>query len=130
MCLHIHEPLSDIEYCHVWTIITVHMCAWLTPTHVTNQVPQFLYEAGYGCPAYPELSGAIAITQPRRVAAVSTAERVAEELSSKVGELVGYQVGGGVGKDCSMYTPLFANSPLPTISWSDGMYILVMLTLC
>lgn len=57
-----------------------------------RQVPQFLYEAGYGSAAFPERSGAIGVTQPRRVAAVSTATRVAEELSSAVGDTVGYQV--------------------------------------
>ncbi len=56
------------------------------------QVPQFLYEAGYGCPAFPERSGRIGVTQPRRVAATSTAARVAEELNSPIGALVGYQV--------------------------------------
>lgn len=64
----------------------------------TTQVPQFLLEAGYGCPDYPERSGAICVTQPRRVAAISTAERVAAELGVKLGTTVGYQVqfvGGG-----------------------------------
>ncbi len=58
----------------------------------TTQVPQFLYEAGYGSSLFPERAGAIGVTQPRRVAAVSTARRVAEELDSKIGDLVGYQV--------------------------------------
>ncbi|KAI8463435.1 MAG: P-loop containing nucleoside triphosphate hydrolase protein [Monoraphidium minutum] len=58
----------------------------------TTQVPQFLLEAGYGCAAFPERAGAIGVTQPRRVAAVSTAGRVAAELGSKIGGLVGYQV--------------------------------------
>ncbi|KXZ53733.1 hypothetical protein GPECTOR_6g650 [Gonium pectorale] len=58
----------------------------------TTQVPQFLYEAGYGCRDFPEKAGAVGITQPRRVAAVSTAQRVAEELGCAVGETVGYQV--------------------------------------
>lgn len=58
----------------------------------TTQVPQFLYEAGYGSSLFPERAGAVGVTQPRRVAAVSTARRVAEELGSKVGDLVGYQV--------------------------------------
>lgn len=40
----------------------------------STQVPQFLYEAGYGNEGY------IAVTQPRRVAATSTAERVAVEM--------------------------------------------------
>ncbi|KAL4857499.1 ATP-dependent RNA helicase DEAH13 [Chlorella vulgaris] len=58
----------------------------------TTQVPQFLYEAGYGCKLFPERSGAIGVTQPRRVAAISTAERVADELDSRLGQVVGYQV--------------------------------------
>lgn len=64
----------------------------------TTQVPQFLMEAGFGCSDFPERSGAICVTQPRRVAAISTAERVAAELGVKLGTTVGYQVGaGGVG---------------------------------
>lgn len=45
----------------------------------TTQVPQFLYESGYGSKDGPT-PGMIAVTQPRRVAAVSMARRVAEEL--------------------------------------------------
>jgi ATP-dependent RNA helicase DHX37/DHR1 len=63
----------------------------------TTQVPQFLLEAGYGCKDFPEKAGAIGVTQPRRVAAISTAARVAAELGSSVGGLVGYQVRLGVG---------------------------------
>jgi hypothetical protein len=58
----------------------------------TTQVPQFLLEAGYGCPDFPERAGSICVTQPRRVAAISTAERVAAELGAKLGTTVGYQV--------------------------------------
>jgi ATP-dependent RNA helicase DHX37/DHR1 len=47
----------------------------------STQVPQFLYEAGFG---------QICVTQPRRVAALSLAKRVAEEMNNE--ELVGYQV--------------------------------------
>lgn len=56
------------------------------------QVPQFLYEAGYGSARFPERAGLIGVTQPRRVAAVSTARRVAEELDTPLGSAVGYQV--------------------------------------
>jgi len=58
----------------------------------TTQVPQFLYEAGYGdadCASHP---GAVAVTQPRRVAVTSTARRVAEELNVPLGGDVGYQI--------------------------------------
>ena len=55
------------------------------------QVPQFLYEAGYGSKRFPERAGLIGVTQPRRVAAIAAAGRVAEELSCTVGGVVGYQ---------------------------------------
>ncbi|KAI8103074.1 hypothetical protein M9434_005859 [Picochlorum sp. BPE23] len=54
----------------------------------TTQVPQFLYEAGYSFVN----DGIIGVTQPRRVAAVSTATRVAAELGEKIGGVVGYHV--------------------------------------
>ena len=47
----------------------------------TTQVPQFLYEAGFGDPNGPT-PGLIGVTQPRRVAAVSMATRVGEELGA------------------------------------------------
>lgn len=57
----------------------------------TTQVPQFLYESGYGSPDSPDHSGMIGITQPRRVAAVSMASRVSNELGDH-GEKVAYQI--------------------------------------
>ena len=56
----------------------------------TTQVPQFLYEAGYGSPEGPT-PGMIGITQPRRVAAVSMAKRVGDELGDH-GHKVGYHI--------------------------------------
>ncbi|CAI5741355.1 unnamed protein product [Peronospora destructor] len=61
----------------------------------TTQVPQFLYEAGYGHPDHTANSGRVGVTQPRRVAAVSTAKRVAEELNVPFGAPkghIGYQI--------------------------------------
>ena len=52
----------------------------------TTQLTQFLLEAGYG------QSGMIGCTQPRRVAAMSVAKRVSEEMEVKVGEEVGYAI--------------------------------------
>lgn len=57
----------------------------------TTQVPQFLYESGFGNPDSPENPGMIGITQPRRVAAVSMANRVSAELGDH-GERVAYQI--------------------------------------
>lgn len=56
----------------------------------TTQVPQFLYEAGYGSPDSPT-PGMIGVTQPRRVAAVSMAKRVGDELGDH-GDRVAYQI--------------------------------------
>ncbi|KAG6890329.1 hypothetical protein C0995_009536 [Termitomyces sp. Mi166 len=52
----------------------------------TTQVPQYILESGIAG------KGKIAVTQPRRVAATSLAERVAAEKNTRVGELVGYSV--------------------------------------
>ncbi|KAK1655364.1 helicase associated domain-containing protein [Colletotrichum phormii] len=56
----------------------------------TTQVPQFLYEAGYGSPG-SATPGMIGVTQPRRVAAVSMSKRVAQELGDH-SDRVGYQI--------------------------------------
>ncbi|KAF9892545.1 putative ATP-dependent RNA helicase DHR1 [Aspergillus nanangensis] len=56
----------------------------------TTQLPQFLFEAGYGHPDGPN-PGMIAVTQPRRVAAVSMAKRVGDELG-QYSDRVSYQI--------------------------------------
>ncbi|KAK1497535.1 helicase associated domain-containing protein [Colletotrichum tamarilloi] len=52
----------------------------------TTQLTQFLYEDGFG------KSGMIGCTQPRRVAAMSVAKRVSEEMEVKLGSTVGYAI--------------------------------------
>eukprot|EP01043_Picozoa_sp_COSAG02_P045924 COSAG02_NODE_4248_length_5586_cov_74.948424_3_plen_1100_part_00 len=52
----------------------------------TTQVPQFLHEAGW------TKKGKVGCTQPRRVAAMSVAARVAEEMNVKIGNEVGYSI--------------------------------------
>lgn len=52
----------------------------------TTQVTQYLAEAGY------TTRGKIGCTQPRRVAAMSVAKRVAEEFGCRLGEEVGYAI--------------------------------------
>lgn len=49
----------------------------------TTQIPQMIHEA--------RLEGAemIGVTQPRRVAAITIALRVAQEMNTSVGEIVG-----------------------------------------
>ncbi|KAG1177760.1 hypothetical protein G6F70_007089 [Rhizopus microsporus] len=56
----------------------------------TTQVPQFLYEAGWSHPE-SDNPGLIGVTQPRRVATVSMAKRVADELNLSDKE-VSYQI--------------------------------------
>eukprot|EP00929_Paragymnodinium_shiwhaense_P026175 TRINITY_DN15610_c0_g1_i1.p1 TRINITY_DN15610_c0_g1~~TRINITY_DN15610_c0_g1_i1.p1 ORF type:complete len:711 (-),score=220.61 TRINITY_DN15610_c0_g1_i1:157-2289(-) len=56
----------------------------------TTQLPQFLLEAGYHC-QNNEIK-TIACTQPRRVAAMSVAQRVADELDTALGRHVGYSI--------------------------------------
>ena len=53
----------------------------------TTQIPQYLYESGY-CNNKKK----ICITQPRRVAAMSVATRVAFEMNVKCGHEVGYAI--------------------------------------
>jgi ATP-dependent RNA helicase DHX8/PRP22 len=53
----------------------------------TTQLTQFLAEDGYG-----SNGRVIGCTQPRRVAAMSVAKRVAEEVGSTLGQEVGYSI--------------------------------------
>lgn len=53
---------------------------------------QFLYEAGFGSKSCSDRSGIIGVTQPRRVAVLATARRVAFELGLRLGKEVGFQV--------------------------------------
>lgn len=50
----------------------------------TTQIPQFLFQTNVSH------KGIIAVTQPRRVAAISLATRVAKEMNCTLGELVGW----------------------------------------
>jgi len=52
----------------------------------TTQLAQYLHEDGYS------KNGVIGCTQPRRVAAMSVAGRVSEEMGCKLGEEVGYAI--------------------------------------
>lgn len=52
----------------------------------STQIPQYLHETGFS------KLGKIGCTQPRRVAAMSVAARVAEEMGVKLGNEVGYSI--------------------------------------
>src|SRR5664279_6293801 len=73
----------------------------------TTQLPKICLELGRG------IEGLIGHTQPRRIAARSVAERIAEELNTELGGVVGYKVRfhDEVGEDslvkvmtCLLYT--------------------------
>lgn len=52
----------------------------------STQLPKMCLEAGRG------LAGKIACTQPRRIAAMTIAQRISEELSQPLGKIVGYKI--------------------------------------
>ena len=52
----------------------------------TTQLPKFCLDAGRG------INGIIGCTQPRRIAAMTVANRIAEELREPVGQSVGYKI--------------------------------------
>ncbi|KAL6319068.1 hypothetical protein AAG906_001541 [Vitis piasezkii] len=52
----------------------------------TTQIPQYLHESGY------TKRGKVGCTQPRRVAAMSVAARVSQEMGVKLGHEVGYSI--------------------------------------
>lgn len=56
----------------------------------TTQLPKIALALGRGCGAGGQ--GLIGHTQPRRIAASSVAKRIAEELQTPLGEVVGYKV--------------------------------------
>lgn len=51
------------------------------------QIPQFVVEAGY-----TQAGQLVCCTQPRRVAAMSVARRVADEMDCEIGQQVGYSI--------------------------------------
>ncbi|GJW88608.1 putative nucleotidyltransferase, ribonuclease H, partial [Tanacetum coccineum] len=59
----------------------------------TTQLPQYLHQDGY------TTNGIVGCTQPRRVAAMSVAKRVSEEMETQLGDLVGYAIRKILGAD-------------------------------
>uniref|UniRef100_A0A4W3H8A4 Putative ATP-dependent RNA helicase DHX57 n=1 Tax=Callorhinchus milii TaxID=7868 RepID=A0A4W3H8A4_CALMI len=56
----------------------------------TTQIPQFLLDDSLNNP--PGMLANIICTQPRRISAISVAERVAKERTERLGGIVGYQI--------------------------------------
>ncbi|KAL6534995.1 hypothetical protein OROHE_013049 [Orobanche hederae] len=72
-----------VQACHDNQVLVV---IGETGSGKTTQLTQYLAEAGY------TTRGKIGCTQPRRVAAMSVAKRVAEEFGCRLGEEVGYAI--------------------------------------
>ncbi|KAI5865568.1 P-loop containing nucleoside triphosphate hydrolase protein [Durotheca rogersii] len=81
------EEQRIMEAIHNQNVVVV--CG-ATGSGKTTQVPQFLFEAGYGSPGSPT-PGIIGVTQPRKVAAVSMSKRVGQELGDR-SDTVAYQI--------------------------------------
>ncbi|KAK9248795.1 P-loop containing nucleoside triphosphate hydrolase protein [Lipomyces tetrasporus] len=75
------ELLEAFESCQIVIIVGE------TGSGKTTQLPQYLHEAGY-----TKDGKKVGCTQPRRVAAISVAQRVAEEMGVKLGNEVGYSI--------------------------------------
>src|SRR5688572_8362568 len=75
------ETLIDLIRRHPVVVV-----AGETGSGKTTQLPKICLAAGRGA------AGLIGCTQPRRIAARAVARRVAEELQTPLGGLVGYQV--------------------------------------
>jgi len=70
--------------------VTAYQCLVIvgeTGSGKTTQIPQYLHEAGFTADGKK-----IGCTQPRRVAAMSVAKRVADEMGVKLGNEVGYSI--------------------------------------
>ncbi len=81
------EEHKIMEAIHNHDVVVI---AGATGSGKTTQLPQFLFEAGYGSPN-SSTPGMIGVTQPRRVAAVSMSKRVGQELGDH-SEASAYQI--------------------------------------
>lgn len=93
-------PIHSMRKKIIQAVFNSECCIFLGETGCgkTTQIPRFLYEArerklkNILNKKSQRNRNLICCTQPRRVAAISVAERVASEINQKCGELVGYSV--------------------------------------
>lgn len=65
-------------------------CLFCSRCGKTTQIPQFILDASLKGPAGQVAN--IICTQPRRISAISVAQRVAQERAEQLGNSVGYQI--------------------------------------
>lgn len=75
------DEIVEAIRCHQVVVITGE-----TGSGKTTQIPKMCLEAGRG------IDGMIGCTQPRRVAAVTVAHRIAEEMGEAIAKSVGYKI--------------------------------------
>lgn len=82
-------PIAQLREQILYTVETypVTIVVGATGSGKTTQIPKFLLETGW-CNNGKQ----VAVTQPRRIAVTSVAARVAEELSTPLGQKVGYSI--------------------------------------
>uniref|UniRef100_A0A3B4B280 Putative ATP-dependent RNA helicase DHX57 n=1 Tax=Periophthalmus magnuspinnatus TaxID=409849 RepID=A0A3B4B280_9GOBI len=76
--------LAQLEGCQVLVV------SGMTGCGKTTQIPQFILDASLRGPA--DQVANIICTQPRRISAISVAQRVAQERAESLGKSVGYQI--------------------------------------
>lgn len=105
------KPLKSLRYgvCANFLVFDfipfIHSDISLLSLHSTTYpLLQFLYEAGFSSSLVGERKGVIGVTQPRRVAVLATARRVAFELGLSLGKEVGFQVRHDkmIGANCAI----------------------------
>ena len=84
LSLPVFQQRSELLFCVQQHRVCIVVGA--TGSGKTTQIPQFLLEQKF------DQGRLVGITQPRRIAAISVAQRVAEEMGTKLGGKVGYNV--------------------------------------
>lgn len=93
--LPIYSYRDQLLQCIKDNVVTV-LCAE-TGAGKTTQAPQFMLEEALNSEMGDDVN--ILCTQPRRISAISVADRVADEMCVKLGDLVGYQIRGEAAKN-------------------------------
>uniref|UniRef100_A0A3P8ZFT8 Putative ATP-dependent RNA helicase DHX57 n=1 Tax=Esox lucius TaxID=8010 RepID=A0A3P8ZFT8_ESOLU len=82
-----HEKENILDLLDTCQVLVV---SGMTGCGKTTQIPQFILDASLTGPA--EQVANIICTQPRRISAITVAERVAQERAERLGNSVGYQI--------------------------------------